>query len=394
MLKDLLSIIPAGTARHPLVFYRLLDTVEARLNVAKNKYMIAPLPRTRGVEFLRWMLLNFNMNEAFMFKDDISLFTEMIPEYQTSFRTAFDPVWTNTITAGRYVRSRTKTFPAEILLNCTVENPADYYPFNKGYEDWKNVRAIHLVHHNSTELPIDLVPGYLSFNTKAPSFVALSVNIPTLLMKWFKFYKNEKSHRNPHPNEMEFLHEEFSHFFDDALEIWTTNMFLTVLAHPDAPIDKLVAEITVPQFITSDGILKNGVSALKEMLKLIKSRNMKMQDFLDTCWYKGGYTIRNIIERIDATIVLPDDRRYLWVNLFKVLPYLRIITYLVNQDPENPLFNSLMRKAYWAYIKSIKYAKLPSIQHSFAIKVYVTAVSNEFEKLFKDKIDVQEEATA
>lgn len=394
MLDNLLSIIPKGNVRHPIAWNRLTDTLKIRMTVARNKFLAAATTRTPLVEMLRWMCLNFDIKAVDNNPNDISRLTNTIQNYQIEFRNAFDPIWTRSLARNKLFKSSTNTQPIEIFINSSVSNFADY-PLDNNWVEWQAERAIRIIYFNSTELPIEMLTGKFVFNTKSPSFAVISLNVQTLLMKWYKYIKFCETEKDE-PNFLDFLKlSEFNNLFDDILEVWTTNLILTCLVNPQISADVIASEMVVPGFITTGGILRNGIQGLQEILKLISSRNLKLQDFLDTKWYDNDISVRDKITEIERNVIVPDLRQYNWIEILKTLPYLRMMIAIIHQDKDNPLYNVLIHKAYWAYVRHIKYAQWPNYQYTSVLKDYIEAVSKNFERLFmEDKITDAMEMTS
>lgn len=386
MLKNILSVLPKGTPRNPTIYYRLLDTLTARMTVVRNKFKNASLVRTSGSDLLRWMLLSFDLNQAKSYADDISLYTSYVSDFVDEYRSAFDPVWSKSISLNGFTTTKTGVSPAEIFINCTVSNPSVYYPFGSGWDKWSDVRALHIVYHNSTELPIDLYTGKVVFTQKFPTFVVIAINVPTLLMKWYK-YNEACETTGEEPNVTKFLKDtEYNKIFDDLVDIWTVNLIEKVVSHPEASANKIVADMSVPLFITTPNIVENGVAGLQDLMRLLDNRNVKLQDILETKLFTAGRTLKSYIQNLDSIISVPELRQYQWINIAKTLPYLKLISAIIGRDRANPAYKQLAMKAYWAYVKNIRTANLPSLQYINALKTYIGIVSKEFEALFDESI--------
>lgn len=386
MLKNILSVLPKGTPRNPVIYYRLLDTLSARMVVVRNKFNMANLIRTSGSDLLRWMLLSFDLTQAKSYRDDIDLYTSYASDFTDTYRSAFDPVWSKSLSLNGFTTTKTGSSPAEIFINCTVSNPSVYYPFGSGWDKWRDLRALHIVYHNSTELPIDLYTGKVVFSQKFPTFVVIAINVPTLLMKWFKYNENcAMSKENPDP--IKFLKEtEYNKLFDDLVDIWTVNLIEKVVTHPEATANKIVSDVAIPTFITTPGIVENGVTGLQDLMRLLDNRNVKLQDIMETRLFTAGRTLKSYIQNLDSIISVPDLRQYQWINISKTLPYLKLISAIIGRDRENPVYKQLAMKAYWSYVRYIRTANLPSLQYMNALKTYIGVVSKEFEALFDESI--------
>ena len=394
MIHSILNSVPKGNPRHPTIYYRMLDALDIRLEAARKKFVAGGLQRTAGVEMIRWILLNFNVNEAKSYTDDIALYTKLVSEYAVSVRNLFDPVWSKTLSRGKFIHGQNNQHPTEVFLNSTLDNPIDELPFGADWSEWRSsTRGIQLLYHNSSELPIDMFTGFVTFTKDIPSFVTISLNIPVLIMKYFKYLKWCET-KKVECDEVKFIkEEEYDQFFYDLLDIWTTNLILRVLSNPDESVESVVEAQSIPQFLTSDGVISLGVSALKEQVNLVRSRNAKLQDFIDTSYYPGDRTIRDTIAEASDIEVVSDLRQYDWMKILHYLPYLRMISSIIDMDPTNPLFNGLIRKAYNIYVKRIKFVNMPSFQYAASVKTYVSLACNAFEKLFEGKVDAPVEAT-
>ena len=144
MLKNILSVLPKGTPRNPVIYYRLLDTLSARMVVVRNKFNMANLIRTSGSDLLRWMLLSFDLTQAKSYRDDIDLYTSYASDFTDTYRSAFDPVWSKSLSLNGFTTTKTGSNPVEIFINCTVSNPSVYYPFGSSWDKWRDLRALHI----------------------------------------------------------------------------------------------------------------------------------------------------------------------------------------------------------------------------------------------------------
>lgn len=385
MLERLMTAIPKGNQKFPLKYYRMLEVLEDRIAVAKNKFMVAPAVRTQGAELLRFMLLNCDLTTAKSFSNDLDRKMQWADSYRDSFRVAFDPVYSKSIIGGKFFANKLGGIPTlEIMLNSELDNSNSAYPFDMPWENWEGLRAIKLLYHNSRELPIEFISNQITFLQKKPTFAVISINTTTLLMKWYKYNLYcEKQGIEADP--LDFIKEfELSGVYDDLLEVWLTNLLITVLEHPSADTAKITAELVVPSFITSTGIVDQGVGALKEILSLISNRHVKLQDFLDTRWYPER-TIREHLNALEKDIKLPETRLYLWLDMLRVLPVLKMLTAIFEMDKSNPLYDLLMSRASVVYFRQVKLANLPALQYSGIVKSYIDFISKQFEKLFASR---------
>lgn len=393
MLSDILSIVPNGNPRYLGGYMRLLSTIQTRMDIVKSRFMqLVSLPRTPGVETLEWMLYNFNRADAKTYdNDDLELYVDMLEPLSSKFKVIFDPMATKSLSRGKFYRAKSGTNPTEVFLNTSVDSPVSKLPFGKGWQEWMNVRAIRHVYHDALELPIDLNSGQAVFD-KAPSFAIMSIDIPVLLMKYFKFTQAWARGMPKDIEPIRFLKHEFLGFFDDFVDIWVTQLIYFILTRPNADPKKLAAELNISSFIVDKSVVEVGVKSLQDVFKLIESRNIKFQDFLACQVYPKG-TIRDKIKDLEENIILPDSLHYLWLDVLKALPYFQILSAVTDMDKDNPLFQQVMRKAYWIWMRKVKLMKLPNFQFSANVKSFVELSVDLMTAIFETKLDFPLEST-
>lgn len=384
MLSSLIDSIPNGNPKHPFVLYRLINTIEARMKVAVSKFDLIKntIVRTPGVDLLRYFLLNFDLEEADSYSDLSSMYIQMMENYRIKYRVSFDPIYTKTLSGGRFISGPQKTQTSEILLNSTRANPSSSLFFYEGWESWKNVRGVRILWHDSPELSIDCIPGYMMFTKKRPTTAVISIDIPVLLTKWYVYNKEYEGDKSPE----KFILMEYRNFYKDSVDIWFTNLLTTVITKPDATVSEIVDEQVVPNWVTNSGMVEQGVTAIKELTSLLKSRMVKFQDILDTELHPHWISIRKHIKSLESQTYMEETKQYLWLNMIRYLPLMRMMCAMFRLDVGNPLYEQTMRKAYNWYVNNIKYANAPTLQWMQPVKNYVNAVNREFEDIFSDQL--------
>ena len=71
MLNRLISILPLGNQKYPLVYQRMIDAINVRLDIQKNKFLLGHPTQTLGVELLRFIMLNIDLEEILSYESDI-----------------------------------------------------------------------------------------------------------------------------------------------------------------------------------------------------------------------------------------------------------------------------------------------------------------------------------
>ena len=222
----------------------------------------------------------------------------------------------------------------------------------------------------------------MTFAKKSPTFAVLSIDISVLLMKWALYnlqYEGDKSADK-------FLHMEYERFYEDMGTTWFVNLITNIITHPELSSEEIADEQYVPSYVTNDALLVQGIDSLKAITNLIPSRAIRLQDILDTRLNPRWPSIRGYVEQLQEDVYVQDDRRYIWMNMIRFLPLMRIMGSVFRQDPGNPAYGQVMRRMYNWYVKNLKFANIPTMQWSQTIKAYIEAVSDEFKSVFAGQL--------
>jgi hypothetical protein len=384
MLSELIGSIPSGNAKHPLALYRLINAINTRMEAAKARFNATDvIQRTPGVELIRWMLINFDLEAASSYTDMTDLFIDHIGSYRNKYKCAFDPVFTKSIVGGRFIKGPNNKSIPEIILDSSRKSamslPLGGY---SNWSDWKDIRAIRMLYNDSSELAIDCIPGFITYTKKVPSFAVFSIDISVLLMKWTLFnlqYEGDK-------DVFKFIHNEYESFYDDMATSWFINFLTTVITHPELSTEQIVAEQYVPAYVTGTTLIEQAVDSLRSITNLIPDRAVRLQDILDTQLHPEWPSIREYVKSIQDDVYVQDDRRYLWMNMIRFVPLMRIMNAVFKQDPDNPQYGQVMRRMYNWYVKNLKFSNLPTMQWSNVVKSFIEDVCREFEDVFSGQI--------
>lgn len=359
MLSRLRSVLPDGNRKFPLKYMRMVNTILDRMYLAKNRYLLANPIRTPGMELLRFLILNFDIDAMDDYSSDADRYTELVRFYKDTYRSSFDPVFSNTIDGGKFMLPVGGKTPDEIFLNCECNNPLIDLPFDRPWSDWQDLRSIELLYHNSLELPENFYRSMFEFKFDRPEFLLFSLNVTVLL---FKYYKYAKDCKNSHqePDILYFLKEfEYSHFFEDLFDTWIFNLVTHVFENPDAEVDSIISGLTVPMRFCTTNMLRMGIEGLQDYAKLVKQGAMKPQDFMVTKWFREG-SLNDRMDYLDRWVLIPQTHKYLWLRCMEWLPYLYLYMVICRLFPETPLMATLETRCKELWELKIKHVNMPA----------------------------------
>jgi hypothetical protein len=380
MLTRILSVLPQGTPKFPLQYRRMITSMTDRLNYLKVRYIYAAPYQTYGMELLRFFILNLDMENLDSYKSDIERYTDVIKFYKQPKLQAFDPVVNGKIAGGRLFRPRPGGMPPEIWLNVDCDDPLNCYPMDQPWEQWKSLRGVRLLYHDSLEMLDEFNNSLLNFKKEQPTALVVSLDVATLVFKYYKYWKDCKK-RNVEPDVNKFLKEyEYTHFFEDMFNIWILNFLAYMFSHPEVDEQSVLDRLTIPVRVATDHMLLQGIRGTKEFIGLVKANTLRMADFLQVKWFPD-MTIEDKLKELKTWCSLPDRRNYLWCNALVWYPYLRFFVQVMGLSPDDALTNLIKERCNELYWKRFKYINMPGIAYGEKLKELVKRFDDDIEKL-------------
>lgn len=347
LLDRIISLIPDGNRRFPLKYVRMLNSIRDRYCLAKNKYLLAHPIRTPAVEMIRNILLNLDINALDGYKTDVDRYTEYIKFTGQNARVIFDPNFTNSISEGKFLDNQPVLFTTphrpEIYLNCEFVEPLKELPFNAGWDEWQDLRGIRMTYNDSLSLPEDFSNSRLSYfhGFGTPRYIVMAINVPLLCFKYYK-YVCDCREDGQQPDVNYFIKQfEFSHFFEDLVDIFVLNLIMRVFSDPDGSVDSIVRDTLIPRRFVTDNMLRQGVECIKEYVDLLRSGAIKPQDFLAIHWFGDRSLMEVIHDNCYRWVALPETSRYLWLRTLHEFPYFEVLVACVRLFIDGPLKNTL-----------------------------------------------------
>lgn len=386
MISRILEVIPDGNMKYPLRYRRMLRLMHSRLDYLRFKFLSGGVVRTKGVNMLRTLLLNADLNEIDAYPDDASRYVNYIKFYKDQYDQMFDPVVSGAFKTNYFVKS-VGAYAAipEIILNVDVKDPVTDLPFGQEFDRWQEMRGIKIVYHDSLEIVEDMRSMIAVFKNDTPTFVCIALDVATLLFKYYKYWKNCQINGIKCDVDEFLKRYEYAHFFEDIFECWTMNVLKADLGNYEAPIEAKAKAVTVPQRVATDNVLLELFSGLDEYIDLVKNNNIKIGDFFATPWMVDG-TYLDRIHLLQKTCVFSPRRNYRWCEGLLWLPYVELIARLMQIFPQSGVTNQLTTRCHDLYVRRFKYASMPNIQKGTEVKMFVEVIGDVLEECLKRRI--------
>lgn len=389
MIRQLLDVIPEGNRKYPVRYRRALNVIYSRMAWLKFLFVSEPLAVSPGVELLKSLILNANMEELDSYPNDIDRFTYAIQFYKNSRLMQFDPVYSGKFTKGYFTNGLASNYAGttEVLLDVDTRHPFDTFPLDKDFVDWHELRGLRLVYHDSLEIPERIIRGLITFNKDAPSVAVMTIDVPVLVFKYYKYWKSCQKEGNT-PDVMWFLNNyEYSLFFSDFMDTWALNLFpyaFTARVEGKTP-QEACKNLTVPTRVATDNVLREVIGGLYEYVDLYRQNSLRPQDLIDTAWFPNGTTIRERINYLYEAARFPGQRNYKWCEALFWLPYVDIITSSLKVFPSSPVSNQIAARARSLWRSNYKFANMTNIARGTNVKMLVDEIGRTVEELTKER---------
>lgn len=380
MLSRILSVLPEGNRRFPLRYMRMVNSILDRMCLSRNRYLLAHPIQTPGMELLRFLCLNLDINALDEYSNDVDRYTEVIKFFKDTYRTPIDPVFSNSIAGGRFIDRRGQVAPCEIMLNCESANPLQDLPFDKDWNEWAHLRAVRLLYHDSMELPEDFAKSMLWFKEQMPRYMVMSINVPILLFKYYKYIVAcRKEHLDVDINH--FLKDyEYASFFDDIFDIWTLNVLLSFFLKPESTTEEILSRVTMPIRFCTTNMLQQGIDGIREFVDLLKQGSIKPQDFLATRWFTGR-SILDQIDLIDHWVQLPPNHKYQWLYCLSRYPYLLLLLSIIRMFPDGPMKETANLRCREIWVRKFRMVYMPGAVVNPALGDFIQVLHKAYEDL-------------
>ena len=384
MLSRILAMLPEGNRKFPLRYMRMVNSIRDRMCLARNRYLLAHPIQTPGIELLRFLCLNLDIAALDKYTSDADRYTEVIKFFKDEYRASVDPNFSNTIAGGRWIDKRGGVGPSEIILSCESTNPLTDLPFDKDWNEWRYLRAVRLLYHDSLELPEDFAKSMFLFKEQKPDYLVVSINVPILLFKYYK-YTVACRKDNLQVNTAAFLKDsEYTYFFDDLYDIWTLNILLRIFENPDSSADEIIKDVTMPIRFCTANMLRQGLDGIKEFVDLLRQGALKPQDFLAIHWF-AGRSILDMLTENEHWVQLPPTHRYLWLDSIHWMPWYILILEIIRMFQDGPLKDAVNIRCIEIWNRKFRTVYMPGAVINPALGDFIRQLQAEIGKIFKNE---------
>lgn len=235
------------------------------------------------------------------------------------------------------------------------------WPMGKPYSYWKNtVTPLYLQYHDSPILNYDIKYDRIIFRTNEPNIAIFFIDIPSLCMRYFKWYLQSER-----KDIYSFItHEVWYNIFDQLQHIW-------VFRQHELAIAKVAgSDISSEVNFNNNNQVKVGsrytyvMDRLYDFYKEVSEGKVLYSTVFSSKLfnYKNNKTFRDLVSYQLSHMDIPSFSQYSWIKTirdYQLLSYLCSVYLLNSKSPRFSVFrnsfviqwNKLLSKSPWDYIK-------------------------------------------
>ena len=328
MLRTIQTLLVPSKGRVTPIWDKTIYDINNRTTIYKRRFDQTEVIFTHGVNLLRYLALNVDLDYLITQTNDFDLYTYNILPMLDSVRKNFDPIYTGREEKNLFVQ-RLKNDVPEFILNVQCSNPMMTMPFGKSWEAWQHIHPIRIVYHDADELVSNLVPFYINFKGEPPTRIVISIDIAQFFMKLVKYAQFVKATEHKEINVNDFIqHHIVAQWYQDLIQIWCLNLIEHVIMAEDEIELKLVETTLVDPAIV-DAALNNGINTINQEVQRVKQLSITIEEFLSTKWLNGR-SYYDVMTMHLSALGLPDQRQYIYLRFLADAPIVRTVLRLAN----------------------------------------------------------------
>ena len=266
------------------------------------------------------MIIIYSTDLNYLLKEqsDISRYNDFLDFEMNHIRKIFDPIYNRLNTKNCFVKSNTTT---EFFLNTSIKNPLLTLPIDEQLAAWSKFKPVTILYFDSAEIPKNLYQYQLKFIQEIPSYCTIAIDAKLLILKFIKYVEESES-KQPDVEINNYLKEHvFYPMHDDLINIHLQNVIMNRIMYKETNYEQIIS-----------GSLSNWLRDLDLLIDNLKANKIGIGDFLNTkLLFNKSYF--EYIHELDNINALPDIRQYLYLDLIKELPVLKMLLLLDSFNP-------------------------------------------------------------
>jgi len=171
------------------IYYGKLSNYVKNLSIQRDtisdRHATAPGFENNGMSFLRFVLAHADVPYMQSFDTDLERYSQHLIYQQENLSRLLDTVSAGFKRKNLFIDPRSNSH--EILVPVTPTNKLKYYPFDQGWDVWKNVRPLRLVYIDTDELSFKTYQDRVMFLKQHPKFAVFTLDPVMLSLQYARY---------------------------------------------------------------------------------------------------------------------------------------------------------------------------------------------------------------
>lgn len=375
MLESLYNHYKEGSPRLFPEIQSWLNFLDIRLNKSKERYLKVD-HLINGVQQKMIHALNL-VDIPYLVKkstDDFYIYINYFNEIKEQVEGLYSLNSSSYVTKNQYVKKINHAC-TEITVPLFDCNYLSIWPMGKDYPYWRDtITPLYLNYHDSIMLNYDIKFDKIIFKYDEPNIAVFFLDIPSLCMKYFKWYL----HTNYKDIYTFITHEVWCNLLKQLQHIWVMRQHELAILNVSG-ID-ISGEVN---FNNKDQVKVGGryvsvMDKLSNFYKEVSEGKVLMETVFSSKLfnYNDNKTFRDLVNYTLTRIDIPSFTQYLWVKILRDYPLLKYLcqVYLLNSNSIK--FNAMRNSfnIYWSKVISKTpwdYIKTPYVREWFKNKIKI-----------------------
>lgn len=328
MLDYLYQYLNPGSSRILPLWQRHVINIDGMITNFRRKFKQMPLGYSGCTDFFRYILLNLDTKYLLSDTPMIDKYTQYIIPQADVFRSSYDPVFGN-----KQLELSSSKISQEFTLNVDWKNEATILPLQANWDVWENIKPTRILSNNTFELCHNLINSQLNYTKQAPTYIVLSLNFSSLIIKYIKYIEFCKI-TGFHLDVNNFIRDHvMMTWFDDLLQCWLMRLINKALESNWNGTELTKRSLTINSQLISEGPLLQMIESLNKEIKRTGDDITTVETFLNMRWFNNVLSINDtgfisymdlIKDRINKQS-LPNLKQYNYLKFMRDIDIVKAI---------------------------------------------------------------------
>lgn len=346
LLRNKTIYDPILPGRYVPYWKRMVDSLVRQMNLSRERFLLSEQSATSASTFVRILLDTLEYGS--ISDDPFEAYYQTIMPEAIMMGKRFYPL-VNSPRINRFVDKPVKEL---MLPTMGLINNVDYSPI----DDWdrlKNLKPLRLMSMDSMELKFPEDQMYLRYNKERPTFMCFSIDLPALLLMFWKYIQHEGVEFQNIDQDKFIKEHVLVHLYEDLANCWLMNFLSAVLRNDDDVLESLIDFSKTNQYVGMSS-MNLAYNDIMDLVARVEDDKIRLSALLATEFFIDS-TIIDYMNLHESKMVVGKDNRSIGFELLKSSTLLNILVDIIELQPDKTtkirrqfsLEYGMMRRSNW-----------------------------------------------